>query len=67
VTAAETSVQKSAAHTVAQLIVAESELDRKARDPHREQGDRAHYAEAARQARKAKRELEAFLRSLKND
>lgn len=60
----EQTVQKSAAHTIAQLIVAESELDRKARDPHREQGDRAHYAEAARQARKAKRELEAFLRSL---
>ena len=60
----ESTVQKSAAHTVAQLIVAESELDRKARDPHREQGDRAHYAEAARLARKVKRELEAFLRSL---
>lgn len=60
----EQTVQKSAAHTIAQLIVAESELDRKARDPHREQGDRAHYADAARQARKAKRELEAFLRSI---
>ena len=60
----EQTVQKSAAHTIAQLIVVESELDRKARDPHREQGDRAHYADAARQARKAKRELEAFLRSL---
>jgi len=64
VTHTELTVQKSAAHTIAQLIVAESELDRKARDPHREQGDRAHYADAARQARKAKRELEAFLRSI---
>ena len=62
----EQTVQKSAAHTIAQLIVVESELDRKARDPHREQGDRAHYADAARQARKAKRELEVFLRSLEN-
>ena len=63
-THAELTVQKRAAHTIAKLIVAESELDRQARDPHREQGDRARYADAARQARKAKRELEAFLRSI---
>lgn len=63
-TTTESDVQRSAAKTIGFLVAVEADLDRKARDCHREQSDRAHYANAARQARKAKRELEAFLRSL---
>ena len=63
-THAELTVQKSAAHTIAQLIVVESELDRKARDPHREQAERNQYILLAREARDVKRRMEKFLRNL---
>jgi gluconate kinase len=63
-TATESELHKSAAKTIGFLIVAESTLDRKARDPHREQAERNHYVYAARDARAAKRALEKFLRAL---
>jgi len=63
-TTTESDVQRSAAKTIGFLVAVEADLDRKARDCHREQSDRAHYANAARQAREAKRALEKFLRAL---
>lgn len=63
-TATEANLHSSAAKTIGLLIAEESALDRKARDCHREQSDRAHYANAARTAREAKRALEKFLRAL---
>ena len=63
-TSTEHNLHASAAKTIGLLIATESDLDRKARDSHREQSDRARHANAAREARNAKRALEKFLRAL---